>query len=125
MEFSQIEEEAPAVSGGSPWPTSLERYASIVQNAVEGIFQSTPDGHYLLVNPALAKLYGYSSPSELIADVQDISQGVYVDPAARLEFKRLMDLNGEVRGLEYRVRRKDGSVIWISEHARAVKDEEG
>src|SRR5688572_25064270 len=107
---------------GTRWPTSSERFASIVENAIEGIFQSSPDGRYLMVNPALAKLYGYDSPADLVAGVQDISHGIYVDPEARREFKRLMDLNGEVRGLEYRVRRKDGSIIWISEHSRAVKD---
>ncbi|MFO1449433.1 MAG: ATP-binding protein [Opitutaceae bacterium] len=103
----------------------VKRYASIVENAVEGIFQSTPDGRYLLVNPSLAKLYGYDSPAELMASVQDISRSVYVDPGVRGEFKRLMEQSGEVRGLEYRVRRKGGDVIWISEHARAVRDERG
>ncbi|MBL9204838.1 MAG: response regulator [Opitutaceae bacterium] len=103
----------------------VKRYASIVENAVEGIFQSTPDGRYLLVNPSLAKLYGYDSPAELMASVQDISRSVYVDPGVREEFKRLMAQSGEVRGLEYRVRRKGGDEIWISEHARAVRDERG
>jgi PAS domain S-box-containing protein len=98
----------------------LERYASIVHNAVEGIFQSTPEGHYLLVNPALARMYGYASPVELLNQVQDISQTIYVDAGVRDEFKRLMAKNGEVRGLEYRVRRKDGGIIWISEDSRAV-----
>jgi len=106
-------------------PSSLERYQSIVYNAVEGIFQSTPDGRYLLVNPALAHLYGYESPEELIESVQDISRSVYVDPSVRQEFKRLMESKGEVRGLEYQVRRKDGSTLWISEHARAVHDDQG
>ncbi len=106
-------------------PSSLERYESIVYNAVEGIFQSTPDGRYLLANPALAHMYGYESPAELIESVTDISQGVYVDPAVRLEFKQLMETKGEVRGLEYQVRRKDGTVLWISEHARAVHDDSG
>src|SRR4051812_24424371 len=125
MDFSSAGASSPATSSTALWPTSVERYASIVQNAVEGIFQSTPDGHYLLVNPALAKLYGYESPADLIAGVQDISHGIYVDPAARSEFKRLMAKDGEVRGLENRVRRKDGGIIWISEHARAVKDDDG
>lgn len=100
-------------------------YASIVRNAVEGIFQSTPEGHYLLVNPALARLYGYESPAELMRNVTDISRSIYVDPAVRQEFKRLMAERGEVRGLEYQVRRKDGTVIWISEHARAVAGDDG
>ncbi|MEO6569703.1 MAG: response regulator [Opitutaceae bacterium] len=125
MDFTRAGSNRPTTTQSGLWPTSLERYASIVQNAVEGIFQSTPEGHYLLVNPALAKLYGYESADDLIAGVQDISHSLYVDPAAHAEFKRLMAKNGEVRGLEYRVRRKDGSIIWISEHARAVNDEDG
>ncbi|MBW8781182.1 MAG: response regulator [Verrucomicrobia bacterium] len=112
---------SPVLEPDSPtWPSSLERYASIVHNAVEGIFQSTPEGHYLLVNPALARMYGYASPVELLNQVQDISQTIYVDAGVRDEFKRLMAKNGEVRGLEYRVRRKDGGIIWISEDSRAV-----
>src|SRR4051812_30431962 len=91
----------------------VKRYASIVKNAVEGIFQSTPDGQYLLVNPALARLYGYASPAQLLENVTDISQSIYVDPSVRQRFKQLMADHGEVRGLEYQVRRKDGEIIWI------------
>jgi PAS domain S-box-containing protein len=107
------------------WPSSLERYQSIVQNAVEGIFQSSPDGRFLLVNPALARMYGYDSPEQLINSVQDISLSVYVDPAVRTRFQRQMERDGEVHGLEYQVRRRDGSIIWISEHSRSVRDERG
>jgi two-component system sensor histidine kinase/response regulator len=106
-------------------PGTLESYRSIVQNAVEGIFQSTPEGLYLLVNPALARMYGYDSPEELMRSVLDISRSIYVDPGVRLEFKRLMERDAEVRGLEYQVRQKDGTIIWISEHARAVRDDQG
>jgi two-component system sensor histidine kinase/response regulator len=103
----------------------IKRYASIVKNAVEGIFQSTPDGQYFFVNPALARLYGYESPVELLESVTDISQSIYVDPAVRQRFKQLMAERGEVLGLEYQVRRKDGEIIWISEHARAVTEDSG
>ncbi|MEO7599060.1 MAG: histidine kinase dimerization/phospho-acceptor domain-containing protein, partial [Opitutus sp.] len=103
----------------------VKRYASIVKNAVEGIFQSNPDGQYFFVNHALARLYGYESPAELLERVQDISHSVYVDPSVRLRFKQLMAEHGEVRGLEYQVRRKDGQVIWISEHARVVIEPDG
>ena len=111
--------------GGSLWPSSLERYQNIVQNAVEGIFQSSPDGQYLLVNPALARMYGYGSPEELLGHVQDISRSVYVDPEVRRAFKRQMERDGEVHGLEYQVRRRDGAVIWICEHSRAVRNDRG
>jgi len=103
----------------------LERYSSIVENAVEGIFQSTPDGHYMLVNPALARMYGYASAEELMGSVRDISKSIYVDDAMRLKFKQLIERDGFVNGLEYQVYRKDGSIIWISEQARAVKDQDG
>jgi len=107
------------------WATSLQRYVSIVQNAVEGIFQSSPDGRYLLVNHALARMYGYDSVGDLLEGVRDISQSIYVDPTVRDEFKRRIAQDGEVRGLEYQVRRKDGTIIWITEHARAVCDQAG
>jgi PAS domain S-box-containing protein len=109
----------------SDWAKSFERYSNIVENAIEGIFQSTPEGHYLLVNPALARMYGYASPAELMDSVRDISKSIYVDEAMRFEFKRLMERDGFVRGLEYQVYRKDGGVIWISEQARAVRDANG
>jgi PAS domain S-box-containing protein len=120
MTLCALNEPAPGT-----WTESLARYRSIVENAVEGIFQSTPDGRYLLVNPALARMYGYASCEELLASVSDISLSIYVDPSVRDEFKRLMDRDGEVHGLEYEVRRKDGGRLWISEHARAVRDEAG
>jgi len=101
------------------------RHRSIVENAVEGIFQTTPAGGYVSVNPALARMYGYEDPSDLIAAVGDIGHQVYVDPHRRTEFKRLMTQHGLVQGFEYQVYRKDGSKIWLSENARAVRDAKG
>jgi PAS domain S-box-containing protein len=109
----------------SVWPSSLERYQSIVQNAVEGIFQSSPDGRFLLVNPALARMYGYASPEHLMKSVQDISLNIYVDSAIRSNFRLQMERDGEVHGLEYQVRRLDGSIIWVSEHSRSVRNDRG
>src|SRR5207253_4456786 len=94
-----------------------EKYRAIFENAVEGIFQTTPEGGYVSVNPALARMYGYGSPEELMASVSDIGHQVYVDPNSRLEFKRQMEEKGVVEGFEYRVYRKDGSKIWLSENA--------
>src|SRR5258706_11205604 len=104
---------------------SLEQFQRLFLNAVEGIFQSTPDGQYLLVNPALARMYGYESPADMTERVKDITHAIYVDPETREEFKRLMERDDEVRGMEYQIRRKDGSIIWISEHSRAVRDDQG
>ena len=102
-----------------------KKYRSIFENSIEGIFQTTPDGGYLSANPALARIYGYSSPSQLISDLDDIGGRLYVDPRRREEFMRFVQEQGAVSDFESQVRRKDGTVIWISEKARAVQDEAG
>ncbi|HEY9073128.1 MAG TPA: PAS domain S-box protein, partial [Desulfobaccales bacterium] len=102
-----------------------EKYRSIYENAVEGIFQSTPEGRYLAVNPAMASMYGYESPEELMAAITDIKTQFYVDPQRRSEFIRLMEKDKFVRGFEYQVYGKDGGTFWISENARAVRDQQG
>ena len=101
------------------------KYRSIFENATEGIFQTLPDGRYLTANPALARIDGYDSPEELIADVTDVGRQLYVDPVRRKEFIRLLEAYGVVRGFEAQIRRKDGRIIWVSENARAVRDAEG
>ena len=98
------------------------KYRSIFENALEGIFQSSAEGHYLSANPTLAKIYGYTSPQELIESLTDIEHQLYVKPQRRAEFVRLMQENDAVSGFDSQVYRKDGSVIWISENARAVRD---
>jgi PAS domain S-box-containing protein len=101
------------------------KYRSIFENAVEGIYQATPDGQFLSVNPALVRMYGYESPEELMTSVTDIHHQTCVDPNFHSGFKRLVEAGQGVRGLEYQVRRKEGAVIWISENARAVRDRNG
>ena len=98
------------------------KYRSIFENALEGIFQTTTDGHYVSANPALARLYGYSTPAELIARLTDIEHQLYVEPERRAEFIRLLQEHDAALEFESQVYRKDGSVIWISENARAVRD---
>ncbi|QLE39059.1 PAS domain S-box protein [Nostoc sp. C052] len=100
------------------------KYRSIFENAVEGIFQSSPNGRYITANPALARIYGYSLPEEVTANFTDIEQ-LYVDPNRRAEFVRLMEKYGSVSEFESQVYRRDGSIVWISEKAYAVLDEQG
>ncbi len=102
-----------------------EKYRSIFENAVEGIYQTTHDGEYLSANPALAQIYGYDSPDELMFNIDDIAKDLYVDPLRRRDFVDLMDTCGMISGFESQVYRRDGNVIWISENARAVKDLQG
>lgn len=99
------------------------RYRSIFENTVEGIFQSSAQGQYLRANPALAKIYGYDSPEELVSKLNDIEKQLYVDPARRQEFLRTMQSRQHSTNFESQVFRRDGSIIWISENARAVRDD--
>src|SRR5271169_907814 len=101
------------------------KYRGMFENAVEGIYQSTPDGRYLVVNAALARMYGYERPEELLNQVSDIQKQVYVEPAQRERFKQEIELTGAVQGMEYQVRRRDGRTIWISETARVVRGSDG
>jgi len=97
----------------------------ILQSAPIGIFKSTPEGKYLGINPAHARMYGYSTPEEMLASVTNIAEQIYADPADREEMKRLLDSVGEVVNLECPMLRKDGKRIWVSRNIRAVRDEEG
>jgi PAS domain S-box-containing protein len=104
---------------------SESQYRSIFNNAQEGIYQSTPDGHYIRVNMALARMYGYDSPEELISGLTNIATMGYVDPADRTRFQTLMDSADIVRNFEAQFYRRDGSIIWITENARCVRDKDG
>jgi diguanylate cyclase (GGDEF)-like protein/PAS domain S-box-containing protein len=101
-----------------------ERYRSIFEHAVEGIFQSSPDGRYVRVNPALARTLGYDSPEDLIAGVTS-PERLYVDPGRRQEFIHAISSRGTVSNFESRVYRKDGSIIWAAESAHTVCDAAG
>lgn len=101
------------------------RYRHIFQHASEGIFQSTEDGRYLDANQALARIYGYATPQELMFDLSDIGKRLYVDHTRRNDFLQLMESRGEVLNFESEVYRRDGSVIWISENAHIVRDLQG
>jgi diguanylate cyclase (GGDEF)-like protein/PAS domain S-box-containing protein len=98
------------------------RYHDLFENAVEGVFRSSPDGRFLDANPALARIYGFDSPAELIESMRDIRHQLYVDPGRREEFMRLIAARGSVSSFESQVYRKTGEVIWISENARVVTD---
>ncbi len=100
-------------------------YRSIVEHAIEGIFQTTPDGRYLLANPALAGIYGYASVEDLKGNVKEIARQLYVDPERRTEFIRQMKEQDAVWAFESPIYRKDGTVIWISENVRVIRDESG
>ena len=102
-----------------------EKYRTIFENTVEGIFQTTPEGRYLSANPALAHMLGFDSPEDLINTRKDILTEEYVKPEMRAEFAKVLDEHGVVQNFEYEAYRKDGRIIWVSENARAVRDSGG
>ena len=101
------------------------RYHGLFDNAIEGIFRTSVEGNYLDANPALAHIYGFGSPQELMASLRDIGRQLYVDPTRREEFMRIVKARGSVTGFESQVYRKNGGIIWISENARLVLGEDG
>jgi len=98
------------------------KYESLFQNAVVGIYESTPAGRFISVNPALAAMLGYGSVEELLNAY--IPRDIYADPADREEFKRAIEANG-VHGMEVRLKKKDGSIIYTRLHGRCVRNKDG
>lgn len=102
-----------------------QKYRSIFENAVEGIFQSTPAGRFIAVNPSVSRILGYGSPAEVIATITDIPSQLYVDPNRRAQATQLLEECGVAHGFEFEAYRADGTKIWLSENRRAVRDESG
>ena len=102
-----------------------EKFRGIFENVLEGIYQTTPEGRFLSANPSLAQIHGYDSPEELISDLTNIQREVYVNPERREEFRRRIEAEGLLSGFVSQIRRKDGSVRWISESARTVLSDDG
>ncbi|MEO8427835.1 MAG: PAS domain S-box protein [Verrucomicrobiota bacterium] len=102
-----------------------EKFRALFENAVDGIFQSTPEGRYVTVNPAFARILGYDSPEEVVQNCSDSARQIYVDPLDRDKFKRLLQTVGVVTGLEHEAWRKDRSRVWVSLSARLVRNGSG
>ena len=102
-----------------------EKYRRIFENAVEGFFESTPAGRFVTVNPAMARIAGYSSPAEMVSEIYDIGKQLYVDPGIRGDLKRALEKQGILEGFECQMLRKDGSKIWIKMNVRAIRDASG
>ncbi|MDJ1182522.1 EAL domain-containing protein [Roseofilum sp. BLCC_M143] len=101
------------------------KYRSIFENVSQGIFQSSIEGRYLSVNPFLADLYGYATPQELIVQITDIANQLYVDPQRRQQLQDLIEEQSTVYNIESQVYRRDGEIIWVSETQRGVWDDRG
>ncbi|MBW4554902.1 MAG: PAS domain-containing sensor histidine kinase [Trichormus sp. ATA11-4-KO1] len=125
LQHSEFNARKELESANQKLKVAEAKYRSIFENAVEGIFQSSPNGSYITANPALATIYGYSSPEEVIDKFTDIEHQLYVNPHRRAEFVRLMEQQGIISEFESQIYRRDGSIVWIAEKAYAVRDEQG
>jgi len=101
-----------------------ESYRNIFENAVEGVYQAGLEGRLLTANPAMARLHGYDSPSEFLA-ANARGENHCLRPERHVEFMQLLAQRGVVEGFEFQIRRPDGSLLWVSKNARAVRDENG
>jgi two-component system sensor histidine kinase/response regulator len=102
-----------------------ERYRGIFENAVEGIFQVSPDGRLLQVNKSMAAILGYSSVDDLLEKAYDIGSHIYVHPVVYNRFLQILDDEDRVLEFEAQLREKGGAIIWGSVSARNVYDKNG
>ena len=101
------------------------KYRGIYEYALEGIYQVSFDGRILSANPAMARIFGYDSPEEVVATLTDIGRQLYVNPQERLNVLATLREHGLLRGRELEFYRKDGKRVWVSVNARVVRDEAG
>lgn len=99
-----------------------QKYRGIFDNAIVGIYQSTPDGRVLSLNTAMAASFGYDSPEEALRCSTEVSSQRYVDPRRRDEFKRVMERDGSVQNFESEFYRRDGSRFWLAMSARGIRE---
>jgi PAS domain S-box-containing protein len=104
---------------------SEERYRQLFESALEGIYESSPQGGFNRVNPAMADIFGFASAQEMTDLPAEAVQALYVEPQRRREFYARIGASGTLQDFESQVRRKDGRVIWIAENARVVRDSRG
>jgi len=102
---------------------SEEKYRSIFENAIEGFFQSTPEGRFTSVNPAFAHMLGYRSPQEAVSSIINIAEQYYVDHEDRKRYEQILQKDGFVEHFRFRALRKDGSEVWVSNTTRVIYDQ--
>jgi PAS domain S-box-containing protein len=101
------------------------KYRNIFEGALEGIFETSPQGQPLTVNPALARVLGYDSPAEFISKIRDLGSQLYADPDKRAEFVGLIEKQNVVLGFECELLRRDGAKIWALISSRKVCGPDG
>ncbi|UZP68052.1 diguanylate cyclase [Desulfovibrio mangrovi] len=102
-----------------------DRFRTLFENVLDGVYQSLPDGRFIEVNPAMAAIFGYESPSSMIREIVDINSDLYVDSSDRKRFLEALRINDRVNRYQVRMKRKGGDILWVELSARAVRDDSG
>jgi PAS domain S-box-containing protein len=98
------------------------RYQSLFDGVPVGLYRSSPAGQFLDVNPALVSMLGYPNRQVLMA--VNVAH-LYVSPEERQQWQTVVERDGVVQNFEVRIRRNDGTIIWVRNNARAVRDNDG
>lgn len=104
---------------------SEQNFSDLFESTTAGIFQSSPDGRYIKINTAMASIYGYESPDEMLGKINDIGMQIHASPESRRNFTALLNKDGLVEKFQAKNIKKDGSFIWTSTNARIVRDKNG
>jgi len=101
---------------------SEQKYRSIFENIVEGIFQITLDGKLLSVNPSFAIMHGYNSPEEMLKDINELKQ-IFDEPEEFSKIKRILEEKDFLKWYEIKSKKRDGSVFWTSMNVHTVRND--
>ena len=125
LDTQQAFSHSDRVKSAGVFEPSLEQCREFFINAPIGITTTSPEGQLLSANPAMARMFGYDSPDDLIKSVKGLTTQLYADLSDREEFLRLLEENDEVLNYECRGIRRDKSTLWISINASVVRDKNG
>lgn len=112
--------EKPSVAGKGE--ATEARYRAVARHASVGVYRSTPEGELIDANQPLVRMLGYASLAQLREESHNIGD-LYVNPGRRDALLKRLETEGELRNVELRLRRRDGSEAWFLETARIVHDE--
>ena len=97
-----------------------EKYRSIFERAIEGIFQCTPEGEFLEANPAMLRILGYERMEDVVGRPA-FRDRFMPEESERMLYRELLGRDGAVTGFEFRLQRRDGEIVWCSESSRVVR----
>jgi len=112
-------------SAEASFKKSEERHRNLFESALEGIYETSPQGQILTANPALARMLAYDSPEEVVSSIKDTANQIWANPKEREDYLRILDEQNVIRGYECQFLRKDGTKFWVSLNTRRVTGPDG